>query len=330
MSGLRTLVTLAVLTYHRPRRLPLTIQALLEQIASLPAELSAKVAVDVTVIDNAPEPEAEHIVALDPGTISYHHEPTPGISAARNRALDESSDYRVLIFVDDDIIPEPRWLQRLLNLWLNDSCQGVVGHIQPEFMGPVDPWITAGRFFVRPQRPTGTEVPAAASNNLLLDLDFVRAHQLRFSLALGQIGGEDSLFTRQLISHGGRILWCNEAKAKDPVPDERATRGWVRQRSIRVGTSEALVALFMDDSAAGVRSRMQFMSGGALRLAGGTLRRALGKLTGQLAVEARGARTQYRGLGHIIGSAGYAYYEYGRQGKEFRRVDLAATAGNRP
>lgn len=321
MSGTRLDAAIAVLTYHRPDRLPLTVKALLEQIEALPDGISSRLRVHVRVIDNAEQPEAQDIVELDPARITYHHEPAPGISSARNRALDESAADRILVFVDDDIIPQPRWLELLLSLWLKERCQAVSGHVLPELPETAEPWVAAGRYFNRPEHATGSRVPAAASNNLLLDLDFLRRHELRFSLELGQIGGEDSLLTRQLVACGGRILWCNEAKAMDPVPADRATKRWVRQRSFRVGSSEALVAQFMDQSPGRLRSRAVFLAGGLARMAFGTVRSLAGKLGSDLSKEARGARTVYRGAGQLVGACGYAYQEYGRGKKSIRKVN---------
>ena len=58
---------------------------------------------------------------------------------------------------------------------------------------------------------TGTRLEVAATNNLLLDLRAVRAAGLRFDVDLGTQGGEDTLFTRQLVASGGLLTWCAEA-----------------------------------------------------------------------------------------------------------------------
>ena len=48
----------------------------------------------------------------------YVHEPAPGISAGRNRALDEAGDADLLSFIDDDEVPRPGWLSALIDTWL--------------------------------------------------------------------------------------------------------------------------------------------------------------------------------------------------------------------
>ncbi|WP_417216891.1 glycosyltransferase family 2 protein [Arthrobacter sp.] len=319
---MNTSLTIAVLTYHRLDRLPRTVESLLQQIDSLPTEVQMEFDCRVLIVDNAPVSEASEIVALRPGTIDYQHEPRPGISAARNRAVDESPDSALLIFVDDDIVPLSGWLEQMLLTWKRFNCEAVVGYVVSTFERDPDPWLVSGRFFMRQQHATGTELSAAASHNLLLFLPFVRKHKLRFNESLGLIGGEDSLFSKEMIRHGGSIRWCNEARSQDPVPNDRATRGWVRRREFRIGSSEALITLFLASERDRLRKRAWCFINGVGRVVFGGIRNVLGKLTSNLDHESRGARTVFRGGGYIIGSLGLTYFEYGRGKRGIRRVPL--------
>lgn len=319
---MKTPLTIAVLTFHRVDRLSRTVESLLQQIDSLSTNAQSQFNVRVLVVDNAPVAEAGAIVDLGAATIDYQHEPRPGISAARNRALDESSDSTLLIFVDDDIVPLPGWLEQMLLTWRTFNCEAVVGHVESVFEVEPDPWIVSGRFFNRPQRPTGTELSAAASHNLLLYLPFVREHDLRFNESLGLIGGEDSLFSKELTSQGGSIRWCNEARSHDPVPRDRATRDWVRKREFRVGSSEALISIFFVEERLRLKKRAWCFFSGVGRVFYGGIRNISGRLTSNLDHESLGARTVFRGCGYIIGSFGLVYFEYGRGRKGIRRVPM--------
>ena len=53
-------------------------------------------------------------------------ETTPGIPAARNRAIRESR-YEILAFADDDCVPEPTWLENLVEPFYRDPHIGAVG-----------------------------------------------------------------------------------------------------------------------------------------------------------------------------------------------------------
>ena len=80
----------------------------------------------------------------------------------------------------------------------SSDAAAVVGPVQSEFTGELDPWIAAGAFFQRRRLATGTPVEVAATNNLLLDLETVRRLDLRFDPRFGVSGAEDTYFTRTL------------------------------------------------------------------------------------------------------------------------------------
>ena len=132
--------------------------------------------------------------------LRYVVEERPGVAAVRNRALDETGGRDLLVFIDDDEEPEPGWLAALVGLWASTGCQAVAGPVIPVYEVEPETWVRQGEFFVRRTWPTGTVRPVAASNCLLLDLGFVRRAGLRFDEAFGATGGEDTLFTRQLLS----------------------------------------------------------------------------------------------------------------------------------
>lgn len=313
---------IAVLTFHRPDPLRTTIKSLIAQLAALPDDIAGKFHSKILVIDNADKPEAQQITELNPNLIQYSHEPRPGISAARNRALSEARNDQLLLFVDDDIVPLDGWLESMLRLWEQTRCEGILGYVESTFEESPDPWIIAGQFFHRPQKATGTVLPAAASNNLLLDLEFVRSSQLIFNESLGLVGGEDSLFTREMVANGARILWCNEAKAIDPVPVDRATRRWVCKRAFRVGNSESIVNIYMATRSRVLLVRCHQFFGGFARFLLGSCQRIVGRFTSQTTLDARGARMANRGAGHVVGALGLAYFEYDRGRPQIRRVAL--------
>ena len=85
-------VVVAVLTFRRPNDLIELLPQLLKH------SLEAAVTYDmrqptVLVVDNDPDGGARETASQFGGGIAYVHEPTPGIAAARNRALAESVDF---------------------------------------------------------------------------------------------------------------------------------------------------------------------------------------------------------------------------------------------
>lgn len=247
--------------------------------------------------------------------VEYVHEPSPGISAARNRALDHAAMSDLLVFIDDDERPGPTWLRGLVGVYRRYNAAGVLGPVLPEYLQAPDPWIEAGGFFVRPRQATGSTRNVGFTGNLLLDLQVVRRLGIRFDEEFGLSGGEDSLFTALLTRGGGEIRWCDEAHVWDLVPPERATRKWVLTRRFRAGTSHSRVAFRLATSALERAAlRLSLTLGGASRVGAGLVRYALGFVTGSDRHEARGLRTAARGAGMAIGAWGYVHQEYRRSG----------------
>jgi succinoglycan biosynthesis protein ExoM len=298
-------VTVAVLTYRRPDDLAAILPQLLEQ---LPAE-----GAQVLVVDNDPDGGGRPTVeAVGDERIRYVHEPTPGIAAARNRALAEA-DTDVLVFIDDDERPFPGWLDALLAVHARERCAAVVGPVVSEYEVEPEPWIVDGGFFERRRPATGTVVEAAATNNLLLDMRVIRRLGLRFDDRFGLTGGSDTLFTRQLSAAGERLVWCAEAPVVDVVPRHRLTRRWVLQKALRSGNSWARTALELTHGlGARLVLRARLLGAGLVRIAGGVARYVVGVVTVSRRHRARGARTLARGIGLAGGAFGWTYVEYRR------------------
>jgi succinoglycan biosynthesis protein ExoM len=306
-------LVVGVLTYRRADQLCTGLSVILAQVSILNAD-GRGISARVLVVDNDPAGSARSAVAsLADDRVKYAHEPVPGISAGRNRALDEASDADLLAFIDDDETPRPGWLTALVDTWLSTRPTAVMGRVFFNVPADADPWVVAGGFFVRPRRPTGAEIAVAGAGNLLLDLRQVRALGLRFDPRLGLSGGEDTLFSRQLVRRGGRIVWCDESVADDYVPAKRATRQWVLQRAWRVGNCTALADLYLAENVAErCVSRVRYALRGLARIAGGALRYAVGRLVGSDRHEARGLRTVRRGQGMLSGARGTRFDEYAR------------------
>ncbi|MEJ5866628.1 glycosyltransferase [Pseudokineococcus sp. 5B2Z-1] len=304
----RPSAVVAVLTFRRPDDL----RAVLPQVAAQAARSSARAR--VLVVDNDPGASGAALVAeLDlPGVVAVV-EPTPGIAAARNRALDEAAGDDLLVFLDDDERPCDDWLELLLATRGTSGAGAVVGPVVSTFPAELDPWVVAGGFFTRRRLPTGTRVDVAATNNLLLDLAQVRRADVRFDERFGLSGGSDTLFTRSLHAAGVAMVWCDEAVVTDVVPVQRTSRRWVVRRQLRSGNSwsrtEVALARTPGDR---LRARLRCAARGGVRLAGGAAGALAGVLRRDLGLRARGVKALARGAGMAGGALGWTYVEYRR------------------
>lgn len=311
-------VTVCVPTYRRPHLLATLIPSLVAQCDEARSDGHPA---SVLVIDNDPDQSARAVVQECPG-VTYSFESTPGLAAVRNHALDRCQT-RLLAFIDDDEVPTEGWLTSLLGTWRDTGAEAVTGQVHSRFPETLDPWIEAGDFWRRPSSPTGTVVSIAASGNLLLDVEFVRAAHLRFSEHFALTGGEDSFFSAQFTRAGGRIVCCNESIALDIVPPARTTKAWLRQRRLRSGNTVARVALM--GSTPGQRgTRVLLGVRGMTRVAAGGLRWTAGVLLRSHRHQARGFSIFYRGVGMTAGAAGLTLVEYDRNGPRWRRDHLTA------
>jgi hypothetical protein len=307
------LITVAIPTFRRPEGIAAALEAVRPQIAALGNSLP-DVSAAALVVDNDPGASARELVT---GLgVPYVHEPEAGIAAVRNRALRELSTSDAVIFIDDDEVPEPGWLEALVRRYLDSGADAVAGRVITIFPEDTDPWVRASGAFVRPQRRDGQTMAEAATNNLLLDLGTVTRLGLSFDAEFGLTGGSDSMFTARLVALGGTIRWCEDAvvvEREDPV---RFTRRWVLMRTFRFGNTWSRVRIRLARSGAGrLVQRARCVATGVARIGQGALMWVRGAATRSLEYRARGLRTIYRGAGNVAGAIGYAHNEYGRRRK---------------
>jgi succinoglycan biosynthesis protein ExoM len=308
-------VVVAFATYQRPELVRTLLPLVMDQAKGLPCRAR------VVVVDNDPDASARPVVeAVGSEDVDYHHEPRPGIAAARNRALDEADTADVIVFLDDDEEPETGWLETLVEAWTAWQCAGVSGPVVSHFDGPVDPWVSTCSTFRRPRRTSGTRVEGAATNNLLLDLHQLRRHDVRFDDRFGLTGGSDTMLTRTLIRRGGEIRWCDEALMHETVPAERATRSWALRRTRRTGNVWSRVQLALAESPTGrLRTKLSLTARGCYRLLAGVLAVLAAWATRDLARRSDGELELAKGLGVLGGAWGHQVTEYRREESPARR-----------
>lgn len=306
--GIPMSTVVAVLTYRRTHLLPPLLAELVAQAGTVEPRAG------VVVVDNDPDGSAADVVlAWAAHGVRYVHEPQPGISAARNRALTEAGDAEALVFFDDDEHPRPGWLAHIVGAWRAWGCAAVAGPVAAQLTAPVDPWVLGSGVFDRPTRPTGTLVRGAGAGNLLLDLRRVRELGLRFDERLGLTGGEDTLFTHALVHSGSEIRWCDEAEAIEYVPAERLTRRWVVRRSFRSAGSWSRTEVLLAPGRAGRwRVRASVVAKAAVRLLQALLALSGATLTGRAAARGRAVTTLAGYAGLVVGAFGWTVGEYAR------------------
>jgi glycosyltransferase involved in cell wall biosynthesis len=219
-------IVVAVVTFQRP--------ALLAELAShLAPQLEAADA-ELLVVDNDPARSAEGLAG-----VRYVAEPTPGIPAARNRALDEAGDATLLAFTDDDVRPSVDWLRALLDRQRATDADVVTGPVRFVFPSGAPRWADGAHCF-RTRAQSGPPPSWPATNNVLLRLDALRQNGIRFEESYGMAGGSDTELFRRLGAAGATFAWADDAVVDELVPAERATARWAIKRSYRTGNTVTL------------------------------------------------------------------------------------------
>lgn len=229
----RVVVTLA--TFRRPISLELLLTALSQQQPE--AEFR------VVVVDNDPAGSAREIVQRF--GFDYRVEPRPGIVAARNtglNAVEESDD--AIVFIDDDEVPEPDWLQRLISHADKTGADVVSGPVISDIPDSAPRWVRAGGYLQRPRYATGTVLKYVATNNTLLRREaWESAGSQLFDDAFATSGGSDTAFFLALRTKTKKMEWCDEAVVVEEVPRSRLTWKWNWRRGRRVGGVMARIEL---------------------------------------------------------------------------------------
>ncbi len=313
-------ITIAMLTYRRNTWLAQVLPLLVEQAAGVGdvrTGAGAGVQARIVIVDNDPAAGAAPVVAAaqeiaqDAGVELVHvHEPTPGIVAGRNRALEEAAHSEALVFIDDDELPGPGWLEALVETWRAHGCAAVTGPTPPVFMVQPTAWVRGSGVFDSWDAPDGAVVRSADTGNLLVDLAVVRRLGLRFDPRYGLTGGEDSLFTRRLTLGGGEIRFATAAVVVKRVPASRATRAWVLRRAFRSGSSWARVRI--DTAEHRLPLRLAYSLKGLAKAGVEGAGSLSARLRGDAAARARREVSCRGGLGMAAGALGARVREYKR------------------
>ena len=194
----------------------------------------------ILVVDNDPAGSAADVVASTASPlVRYVHEPATGIAHARNRALDETVDDELLIFIDDDERPMDGWLAAMLRRLRAAPAGGRHRTVVPR---------------VRDRSGSRGWSPAASSSGgssptVIACPPRDRATCCSTSTQVRRLGSA----LRRAVRADRRIghpvhppadrraagSWCSRRAAGviDKVPASRMTRAWTLRRQYRVGTT---------------------------------------------------------------------------------------------
>lgn len=212
----------------------------LQSVAGLTA---GRHTIRVIIADNDLEPSARALVEEMSGQlpfpVTYVHAPAANICIARNACLDHAeADF--VAFVDDDETVTPGWLDALVDKAEASQAAAVLGPVRAIYRPDAPRWMVEGDFHSTLPVVVGGVIRTGYTCNVLIR--WCPPYQaLRFDLALGKSGGEDTAFFYQLTALGGTIAFAPDALVEEPVPAERASMAWLVRRRLRFGQTHGML-----------------------------------------------------------------------------------------
>ena len=227
-------ISIVVPTFRRPEGIITALTSLLEQS-------SGGRVMEVIVADNDPQGGAretvEGFIKKAPFEIRYVHVPEPGVSNARNGALEHIRG-RFIIFLDDDMEALPGWVESLVATSEKFEAGIVFGPAHAAMPNPEDPRnIYLEPYFSRLAKTDkeGLINETLGTGGCLLDLTLCDMPDPPFDTSLNEVGGEDDLLFDHLRQKGTKVAWSPDAKAWEHVPAKRATDSYIWKRNFAFG-----------------------------------------------------------------------------------------------
>lgn len=228
---MKTSVSVCLCTFRRT-----SLAATLESLAAqrLPAGMQLEVVVVDSDLAGSGWGHVEQAMSTLPINIRYVVAASPGVAAARNRALEEARG-EWLAFIDDDEVAAPNWVAELFKCAIRTKAQVVFGLVRSVYPVGCADWIREGDLFGRTLPPTGTQVDHGPTGNALLARSVLAPGCDRFDVAYGATGGEDTEFFFRLSRTGTRMVVCREAVVSETVEEQRLNRRFLLKKAVRVG-----------------------------------------------------------------------------------------------
>lgn len=232
-------VSIIIPSYLRPEMVARAVDSCL-------AQEGVDVPFEIVVVDNDPAgsagPVIAELAAKSAVPVRYVGESRPGISHARNTGI-AAAGGRYLAFLDDDEEADPGWLAALLAAIRRYGADVVKAPVCPR-LPDCNPY--ARKIYTRDARvPTGTWLAdCTGTGNAFFDKERCFGDDPQpFDPFLGLAGGGDTLFFRQLLRKGRRVVWCAEAIVRETIPPERILPRYVLRRRFHHGQITTFVRM---------------------------------------------------------------------------------------
>jgi GT2 family glycosyltransferase len=224
-------ICVGVATRERPALLSMLLDSFVQM------KLPANTKVIIVIVENASFKSLMPIIgsfstAVSPIQVIYEHEPSLGIAQARNRVINIAMGLECdsLAFVDDDEVVDPDWLVEIYAAYKKRKLDYVGG---PCYLLPPDHdlslierlvWNWQEKRLIYKQnianKLTSNDADdkiVVITSNCMLNLNFLKFHNIYFDSSFGFACGEDTFFFRELKLAGAKTGWAPHARVYEHI-----------------------------------------------------------------------------------------------------------------
>ena len=243
--------SIIICTYNRAESLRDTLSALRE------LQVEPERRWELIVVDNNSKDHTRHVVEeiqLNWPQLRYEFEGIQGLSHARNHGIRHARG-EIILFTDDDVLPEPDWLETTLDGIAHYQADACGGYIAPIWETPPPVWLTE-RFYgflaVRTDRSDDYLMTHADPTPFGANMAFRREVFDRvglFDTRRGRKGkvlasGEDGELFERIQAAGLKVVFLGGSRVHHKVESFRLTkryfRRWRFQTSRNIAQSRGL------------------------------------------------------------------------------------------
>jgi glycosyltransferase involved in cell wall biosynthesis len=303
-------VAICIPTRDRPAHL----NELLMSISQIEVPPMANSRILIHVVDNHPLKTAQETVEKwqkkMPFSIFYAVEERPGVVHVRNKLLLMAQNNDYIVFVDDDEIVDKKWLIELLAAQKEFNADIVQGKMVLKYVNAPQ-WLQECKFFEMKRYEHGQKLPEAFTFNVMLSTKILKKFGIHFDERYNLSGSEDIQFFRRLSKKGAKIVYTDKAITYEKRFGDRITFKWYCKRAFRIGTTNVLVELDVDNPYKTYAKYIIYLFG---RITQGVLSLAKFAVYGKNEL-VKAAIYFCLGAGNFYGLLGLSYKEYGRSYK---------------
>jgi glycosyltransferase involved in cell wall biosynthesis len=228
--------SIIICTYNRAESLRDTLRAIKAQ------QTPTSRTWEVIVVDNNSKDHTREVVEAfqkDWGRLRYEFEGKQGLSHARNFGI-AAAHGDVLLFTDDDVLPEPAWMETTLSGLDKYHADACGGYIAPIWESPPPTWLTE-RFYgflaIRTECDDDYDLTSSSTPPFGANMAFRRETIQKsggFDISRGRngnvlAGGEDSELFERIVSSGFKAVFLGKSRVHHKVESFRLTKRYFRR-----------------------------------------------------------------------------------------------------